>query len=88
MTRSICATASCTAIPFWIPPGCLDRYYRLKSEPRIVFAGQMTGVEGYVESAASGFLAGMELARRLPGHGARGFPPGDRHRGPGALRQQ
>ena len=37
-------------------PRYLNRYYQLKSEPRIVFAGQMTGVEGYVESAASGFL--------------------------------
>ena len=45
-------------------PRLLDRYYRLKSDPRIVFAGQMTGVEGYVESCASGFLAGVELARR------------------------
>lgn len=46
-------------------PRLLDRYYRLKKEPRIAFAGQMTGVEGYVESCASGFLAGVELARRL-----------------------
>ena len=48
-------------------PRLLDRYYRLKKEPRIAFAGQMTGVEGYVESAASGFLVGVELARRLAG---------------------
>ncbi|MCI8842278.1 MAG: methylenetetrahydrofolate--tRNA-(uracil(54)-C(5))-methyltransferase (FADH(2)-oxidizing) TrmFO [Oscillibacter sp.] len=53
-------------------PRLLDRYYRLKAEPRISFAGQMTGVEGYVESAASGFLAGVETARRL-----RGLPPVD-----------
>ena len=53
-------------------PRLLDRYYRLKALPRLVFAGQMTGVEGYVESAASGFLAGVELARRL-----RGEPPVD-----------
>ena len=53
-------------------PRLLDRYYRLKSEPRISFAGQMTGVEGYVESAASGFLVGVETARRL-----RGLPPVD-----------
>jgi len=46
-------------------PRLLDRYYRLKSDTRIAFAGQMTGVEGYVESAASGFLVGVELARRL-----------------------
>ena len=53
-------------------PRLLDRYYRLKAEPRISFAGQMTGVEGYVESAASGFLVGVETARRL-----RGLPPVD-----------
>lgn len=53
-------------------PRLLDRYYRLKAEPHISFAGQMTGVEGYVESAASGFLGGVETARRL-----RGLPPVD-----------
>ncbi|MGM9575556.1 MAG: methylenetetrahydrofolate--tRNA-(uracil(54)-C(5))-methyltransferase (FADH(2)-oxidizing) TrmFO [Oscillospiraceae bacterium] len=46
-------------------PKLLDRYYRLKSETRISFAGQMTGVEGYVESAASGMLVGIETAARL-----------------------
>ena len=55
-------------------PRLLDRYYRLRSEPRICFAGQMTGVEGYVESAASGFLAGLELARRLAGEPPVDFP--------------
>ena len=55
-------------------PRLLDRYYRLKSDPRIVFAGQMTGVEGYVESCASGFLAGVELARRLNGQAPIDFP--------------
>ena len=55
-------------------PRMLDRYYRLKSDPRIVFAGQMTGVEGYVESCASGFLAGVELARRLNGQTPVDFP--------------
>ena len=53
-------------------PRLLDRYYRLKAEPRISFAGQMTGVEGYVESTASGFLVGVEIARRLAG-----LPPVD-----------
>ena len=52
---------------FMDSPRLLDRYYRLRSDERICFAGQMTGVEGYVESAASGFLAGVELARRLRG---------------------
>ena len=55
-------------------PRLLDRYYRLRSEERIVFAGQMTGVEGYVESCASGFLAGVELARRLNGQKPIDFP--------------
>ena len=53
-------------------PRLLDRYYRLKADPRI--AGQMTGVEGYVESCASGFLAGVELARRLNGQAPIDFP--------------
>ena len=55
-------------------PRLLDRYYRLKSQPRITFAGQMTGVEGYVESAGSGFLAAVELARRLEGKAPVDFP--------------
>ncbi len=55
-------------------PRLLDRYYRLKSQPRISFAGQMTGVEGYVESAASGFLVGVETARRLLGQRPVDFP--------------
>ena len=46
-------------------PGLLDRYYRLKADPQIRFAGQMTGVEGYVESAASGLLVGIETAAEL-----------------------
>ena len=53
-------------------PALLDRYYRLKSQPRITFAGQITGVEGYVESCASGMLAALEVARRL-----KGLPPLD-----------
>jgi len=55
-------------------PNLLDRYYRLKAQPRISFAGQMTGVEGYVESAASGFLVGVETARRLRGMAPVDFP--------------
>ena len=55
-------------------PGMLDRYYRLIADDRIAFAGQMTGVEGYVESAASGMLAGIELARRLHGEAPVNFP--------------
>ncbi len=55
-------------------PGFLDRYYRVKECPRISFAGQITGVEGYVESAASGCLVGIELARRLLGQAPADFP--------------
>ena len=53
-------------------PKLLNRYYQVKDEPRLTFAGQMTGVEGYVESTASGFVAGVELARRVLG-----LPPVD-----------
>ncbi len=55
-------------------PRLLDRYYRLLSDPRIRFAGQMTGVEGYVESAASGLLVGIETARELAGKAPVDFP--------------
>ena len=48
-------------------PQLLNKYYQLKSDPRIFFAGQMTGVEGYVESASSGLLAGLNMARMLAG---------------------
>ncbi|MCR4935447.1 MAG: methylenetetrahydrofolate--tRNA-(uracil(54)-C(5))-methyltransferase (FADH(2)-oxidizing) TrmFO [Oscillospiraceae bacterium] len=55
-------------------PALLDRYYRLRSAPRIAFAGQITGVEGYVESCASGCLVGIETARRLRGLEPLDFP--------------
>ena len=55
-------------------PRLLNRYYQLIKEPRISFAGQMTGVEGYVESSASGFLVGVETARRLLGQPPVDFP--------------
>ncbi|MDD4715983.1 MAG: methylenetetrahydrofolate--tRNA-(uracil(54)-C(5))-methyltransferase (FADH(2)-oxidizing) TrmFO, partial [Oscillospiraceae bacterium] len=48
-------------------PRLLNRYYQARRDPRVVFAGQITGVEGYVESTASGCLAGVELARRMLG---------------------
>ena len=57
-------------------PRLLDRYYRLRGEERISFAGQITGVEGYVESCASGFLVGVETARRLQGKAPIDFPQG------------
>ncbi len=50
---------------FLASPGFLDETYRVKSRPNLYFAGQMTGVEGYVESAASGLMAGLSLAYRL-----------------------
>ncbi len=48
-------------------PKVLDRFYRLKINPNIFFAGQITGVEGYVESASSGLLVGINLSRILRG---------------------
>ena len=55
-------------------PRLLDRYYRVRGQERLMFAGQVTGVEGYVESTASGALAAMELARRLEGKEPVNFP--------------
>ena len=55
-------------------PGFLDRYYRVKECPRVVFAGQITGVEGYVESTASGCLCAIEMANRLLGKPPVDFP--------------
>ena len=49
-------------------PGKLDENYALISRPGVYFAGQMTGVEGYVESAASGLVAGAAAARRALGN--------------------
>ena len=46
-------------------PRLLEQDFSLRKDPRIFFAGQITGVEGYMESAASGLLAGLHLARRL-----------------------
>lgn len=48
-------------------PQLLDKHFCLKKEPRIYFAGQITGVEGYIESAASGIYAALSLGRRLRG---------------------
>lgn len=55
-------------------PRLLDRYYRVRGSERIVFVGQITGVEGYVESTASGFLAAVELAHRILGQPPVDFP--------------
>lgn len=51
-------------------PRLLTPGYHFREEPRLLFAGQMTGVEGYMESAASGILAGKNAARMV-----RGLPP-------------
>jgi methylenetetrahydrofolate--tRNA-(uracil-5-)-methyltransferase len=48
-------------------PGLLDCDYSLKSNGNIYFAGQMTGVEGYIESCSSGFVAGVNAGRRALG---------------------
>ena len=48
-------------------PRVLDGFYRAKKDLRVMFAGQMTGVEGYVESTASGFACGLNMARSMLG---------------------
>ena len=55
-------------------PRLLDRYYADRRNPLVAFAGQMTGVEGYVESAASGFLAAVAMAARVQGRDIPDFP--------------
>lgn len=55
-------------------PDVLDAQYGLRGAEGIHFAGQISGVEGYVESASSGLLAGISLARRLRGLSAPDFP--------------
>ena len=56
-------------------PALLLPTQQLKSDPRIFFAGQITGVEGYVESAASGFLAGITAASIIRGEPPPAVPP-------------
>ena len=55
-------------------PGLLDATYALKSRPGVFFAGQMTGVEGYVESAGSGLIAGRNAALMALGREGQVFP--------------
>ena len=55
-------------------PKLLDRYYADRRNPMVAFAGQMTGVEGYVESAASGFLAAVAMAAKVQGKEIPDFP--------------
>lgn len=55
-------------------PGILDVNFEVIGTPGLYFAGQITGVEGYVESAASGLTAGISLANRLLGRPQVSFP--------------
>ena len=55
-------------------PELLDGDYSLRSMPNIYFAGQMTGVEGYIESAGSGFVAGLNAFRKVNGEQPYIFP--------------
>ena len=55
-------------------PRLLDRHYADRRNPLVAFAGQMTGVEGYVESTASGFLAAVAMAAKVQGREAPDFP--------------
>jgi len=48
-------------------PGALSPHLSLRDDPRVLFAGQITGVEGYTESSATGLIAGINLARMLDG---------------------
>ena len=55
-------------------PNLLEKYYADRRNPLVAFAGQMTGVEGYVESAASGFLAAIAMAAKVLGREIPDFP--------------
>ena len=59
---------------FLCSPRLLDRYYSDRRNPLVAFAGQMTGVEGYVESTASGYLAAVSMAAKLAGETPPDFP--------------
>lgn len=59
---------------FLCSPKLFDRYYADRREPLVAFAGQMTGVEGYVESTASGYLAGVSMAAKVLGGPLPDFP--------------
>lgn len=52
---------------FLYSPKLLDKFYADRRNPMVAFAGQMTGVEGYVESTASGFLAAVAMAAKIQG---------------------
>ena len=68
-------SAACTATRSSTARACWIARLRLKALPRLRFAGQITGVEGYVESAAIGLLAGRFAAAERSGHGREPPPP-------------
>ena len=55
-------------------PKLLDKFYADRRNPLVAFAGQMTGVEGYVESTASGYLAAVAMAAKVRGQEPVEFP--------------
>ncbi len=55
-------------------PQLLDRYYADRRDPLVAFAGQLTGVEGYVESTASGYLCAVAMAAKVQGRPLPDFP--------------
>ena len=73
-------------------PGLLSPYLNFLEHPQLFLAGQISGVEGYVESAAMGLLAGINAARQAqapePGHPAPGHRPGGPGRSPHQHRHQ
>ena len=56
-------------------PRLLDSDFSMRKRPELFFAGQMTGVEGYMESASSGMMAGINAVRRLQGKPTVTLPP-------------
>ncbi len=56
-------------------PGLLNEFIQLESNKNIFFAGQITGVEGYVESAATGIIAGINAAMKFLGREMKPVPP-------------
>lgn len=55
-------------------PTLLNHAFQFKAEPRLYFAGQMTGVEGYIESAAAGLMAALQVVRKVEGKEVINFP--------------
>lgn len=55
-------------------PLILDNFYSVRTKPNIFFAGQITGVEGYIESASSGMIAGIAASYRAMGQTSPSFP--------------